>query len=603
MISTDIINSIFPRDTLNDIETDLENDLALFLEWISFKPPLMDPSPRIRVAIKNVVNINNFNGYLHNSINNNFPDITITTIDETMMNIKQVYQFYSDIGKFLGLDISPIINYKFQILLEKPQFQHLLITYFDDNLLQFDDCLSPVSPKFNPPAGDKGLKGDTGDTFFYQYLPIFNQLNVGDNIMKIVVSVLIKKIKEYILNNCVNYELFFIDSINQWIKTMIYPNFKILLRSIDANFNYLSEILTISHNEFISLRINQIFDMVKAYPQSEPGLIELNKCLNFKNESHNQRDRLVSIFLDKIDSELLNSGINTINLIKMYIKIIKSFLIIDAKGVLLDKVIRPLRAYLKHRDDIIQKLVIGLIDDSSSNELIALNIELSKSEKRKLKIDEFSDLNWVPDPIDALPDFKNFKIKDIIESLISIFDSKEIFINEFTKFFGNKLINRSDNDISKILKLINLLKLRFGKNEFFNLDIMIQDILNSSPQLTVLSHLYWSDIIPESTGSVHEELNKEFAHFNKNFQKKSFNRYLKMIPELSKVTLKVNGKNYQVDMHHASVIMMFKDKEEVGLDEVVRELNMNEYNAGNVLKFWVEEGVLLKLGGVYVTND
>lgn len=599
MISTDIINSIFPKDTLNDIETDLENDLALFLEWIKFNPPLSDPSPRMKIAIKNVVNIVNFNGYLHNSINNNFPDIEVTTIDEAMMKIKQVHGFYSDLGRFLGVDLSLVINYKFQLIFERPQFQHLLTVYFDENLLQLDHSLLPVSPKFGPFPGDKG----DSNSHFYQYLPLFKQLNVGDNIMKIVISVLIQKIKSYISKNCVNYELFFIDSINQWVKSQIYPNFKILLKSFDENHNYLSDILSINYNEFISLRINQIFDMVKAYPQSEPGLIELNKCLNFKNESHNQRDRLVSIFLQKIDGELLNSGVNTINLVKMYIKIIKSFLIIDPKGVLLDKVIRPLRAYLKHRDDIIQKLVIGLIDDSSSNELIALNVELSKLEKRKLKIDEFSDLNWVPDPIDALPDFKNFKIKDIIESLISIFDSKEIFINEFTKFFGTKLINRSENDINKILKLINLLKLRFGKNEFFNLDIMIQDILNSSPQLTVLSHLYWTDIIPESTGSVHKELKQEFSKFNTSFQKKSFNRYLKMIPELSKVSLNVNGKGYSVDMHHASVIMMFKDKEEVTVQEVAGELEMNEYNAENVLKFWVDKGVLLKLGGVYVEND
>ena len=93
---------------------------------------------------------------------------------------------------------------------------------------------------------------------------------------------------------------------------------------------------------------------------------------------------------------------------------------------------RPIRQYLKTREDIIIKLVHGLLDISPNNELIELARELrhpsnkyrSKHDHSKDVLEDLLDLNWQPDPIDALPDFKKGKVSDIIESLISIFDSR-----------------------------------------------------------------------------------------------------------------------------------------------------------------------------------
>ena len=92
-------------------------------------------------------------------------------------------------------------------------------------------------------------------------------------------------------------------------------------------------------------------------------------------------------------------------------------MIIDPKGVLLDKVVRPIRKYLKTREDIIIKLVRGLLDNSPENELIELARELrapnkyrSKSHHSKDLLEDLLDLNWVPDPVDALPDFKMGKL-------------------------------------------------------------------------------------------------------------------------------------------------------------------------------------------------
>ena len=121
-------------------------------------------------------------------------------------------------------------------------------------------------------------------------------------------------------------------------------------------------------------------------------------------------------------------------------------------------------------------------------------------------LEDLLDLNWQPDPIDALPDFKKGKVSDIIESLISIFDSKDIFIDEFTRLFGDSLIKLKDYNVEEIELNLNLLKSRFGKQNFATLDVMIRDIKeseylndlfvrntrNTNFNTSVLSHLYWS---------------------------------------------------------------------------------------------------------------
>ena len=94
-------------------------------------------------------------------------------------------------------------------------------------------------------------------------------------------------------------------------------------------------------------------------------------------------------------------------------------------------------------------------------------------------LEDLLDLNWQPDPIDALPDFKKGKVSDIIESLISIFDSKDIFIDEFTRLFGDSLIKLKDYNVEEIELNLNLLKSRFGKQNFATLDVMIRDIKES----------------------------------------------------------------------------------------------------------------------------
>ena len=90
---------------------------------------------------------------------------------------------------------------------------------------------------------------------------------------------------------------------------------------------------------------------------------------------------------------------------------------LDPKGVLLDRVARPIRQYLRDRDDTVKVIVNGLLADTEDEDgdpiapggdvLVELALELEK-DSGSLGADDaaeldWDDFNWVPDPIDAAP--------------------------------------------------------------------------------------------------------------------------------------------------------------------------------------------------------
>ncbi|EGV61895.1 hypothetical protein PSN45_000589 [Yamadazyma tenuis] len=629
MLSSELISSIIPTPNLSDINAgELENDISIIINWIKLFPqPIAEPTLRVKSAVKSVLKDESsqfqFTKLLNNSINENFqlegfhmdgmnicPDelqgADLATVISRVINTKR---FYDNLLISLNLNLSTSclnlykknINKNFKLLIGEEVFLAKIYTYFDENFLRLNSF---------------------HDFNIILMLQFFEAIEMKNELNQILINILIKKIKFYINENFkLAWSVPILHTLNNFIEHQIYSNIDFVLKSLHLSID-MNDLIKIGYNELISLRINEIYSIIIDYPKSEISLVELNRCLNFQNSDNfdpniefYQRNKLVENFSDNVNKNLLNAGINTINLIKTYIKIIKSFLILDPKGVLLDKVIRPVRKYLKTRDDIINKLVLGLLNKEP--ELVELSRELQNTEKSfKLfkNFDELNDLNWVPDPIDALPDFKKFKINDIIQSLISIFDSKEIFIVEFTKLFGNKMIN-SEEDLSVILKMINLLKLRFGKNEFFNLDIMVKDFINSrsnrgmvdSTNLNclILSHLYWSDIIETPSFTLHPSLLLTFQAYNEMYKRENFNRFLKIIPNFGTVKLSLEGKSYNVPLDKASVILMFHDNNEpVSVASISETLNMSEYFTNKILEFWVSEGILLKITPqLYASNE
>ena len=73
------------------------------------------------------------------------------------------------------------------------------------------------------------------------------------------------------------------------------------------------------YKAFGNLRINELFDIVKEYPDSVPSLSDLNQCL----KRTLQQKELISKFKESLKERLLQPGVQTSQIIDMYILTIK----------------------------------------------------------------------------------------------------------------------------------------------------------------------------------------------------------------------------------------------------------------------------------------
>ena len=144
--------------------------------------------------------------------------------------------------------------------------------------------------------------------------------------------------------------------------------------------------------------------------------------------------------------------------------------------MLLERVARPIRRYLKEREDtariIISSLLTDLTDESGSK--FASGGELSyeiASEMQKPIANDFThdadeelnwnDMNWQPLPTDASPDYKKSKVEDVIWFLLTLWE-REDFISELRNILGDHLLRCEDPEYEKEIRLLELIKLRLG---------------------------------------------------------------------------------------------------------------------------------------------
>lgn len=688
-LSKENFNQVIPIPTLQDLaanssnsdqqSNNIENDIDYLLHWLSpFWPDnrvFNEPSPRVKSAVRSCLRDESsqldFVKLYGNSIKPRFfEELSPVLLDdrvsltEAIDKIKFIKDYYDQYIKYLNLNKLPydILNRNLNslfhsILVENKQskFINNLTNYLYETLFGDEKC----------------LHGSV-----HGYMLVLLSIELIDELNSIIIRLSIKQIKDYILATCTKvWDKPLLEEINCWIKLDLFPSFSLIMRLSNFDFSeeYLYDLIKIAHDELVSLRIKEIFGLVVDYPNSYIALSELHQCLLFKFNSHNtgtnisnlstvinsnintseidsanslitisnfssilinnsansqayQRAKLVDTFIQLCHEELLHSGANTVNVITCYTSTIKSFLIIDPKGVLLDRVVRPIRRYLKTREDIIIKLVHGLLDQSESNDLLELAQELRNGTKKTVIADDLMDLTWVPDPIDALPDFKKSKMTDIIESLISIFDLKEIFINEFTQLFGERLINLHDYDVKDVTDHLDLLKLRFGENEFTTLDIMIKDIEQSkitnekinyrneySFHSTILSHLYWptvcENISHNDSFQIPDTISNQFEKFDKEFARVKKGRGLKLLPSLGLVRLELLIRNtnllFEVTPDKASIISLFHDKvDELRLTDIATQLDMQPYVASKAIDYWIKQNVLTETSkGTYKVNE
>ena len=385
--------------------------------------------------------------------------------------------------------------------------------------------------------------------------------------------------------------------------------------------------------ELGALRTDELFNIIVEWDDSK-GAIEDLKCYVTNPTS---RTYLTNTFSSVVSHRLLQPGASTNEILQVYISIIRAFTVLDPKGVLLDRVARPIRRYLRERDDTVTIVVGGLLadpDDETAAEdvLVELATEMSKSNSFKGEDDaddgglDFDDMNWVPDPVDAGPEYKKSKHSDVIGSLISLFESKDVFVKEFQKILGERLLKK-EYDFDREIRVLELLKLRFGEAALQACEVMLRDILDSRRvdnfihkdqdldlddgsalelHTRILSHLFWPSLHSE-TFFIPPEVSAIQARYSTGFETLKQSRKLTWLHALGQVTVTLDLEDRtvteEVQTWQASVIHAFQHSPTDGpstpvtrtFKELLERLEMTEALLGNALTFWIGKLVLKQI--------
>ncbi|EAW11249.1 anaphase promoting complex subunit 2 [Aspergillus clavatus NRRL 1] len=383
-----------------------------------------------------------------------------------------------------------------------------------------------------------------------------------------------------------------------------------------------------------SLRTRELFDIIVEWPASSGAIEDLR---HFSTHPAS-RYCLTQAFVKVLNQRLLHPGASTVEILQVYISIIRAFNLLDPKGVLLDRVARPIRRYLRDRDDTVKVIVEGLLSDPTDTEertlpsagetLVELAAELTKAHQNSLRTEsgelDWDDMNWMPDPVDAAPDYRKSKTSDVIGSLISLFDSKETFVREMQNMLAERLLQKRA-EFEQEMSVLELLKVRFGDSALQACEVMLRDIFDSRRVDTVvrndqglarnqaqgeganvtelhakiLSHFFWPEFpaqefhVPPEIGALQERYATGFGSLKQS-------RKLTWLNGMGQVTVELDLEDRvfvdEVTTWQATVIYAFNseggDSTTKTVDELSEALGMSTALVRSACLFWVSKRIL-----------
>ena len=201
------------------------------------------------------------------------------------------------------------------------------------------------------------------------------------------------------------------------------------------------------------LRINELFDIVSHNSVVTGALEDLRTAIS----TPHKRLQLTEVFANNLQRRLLHPGTSTLQILRTYISMIRSFHALDHSKVLLDRVAYPLQLYLFSRADTVRIIIEGLLSDTTQKSAISndsvhdklhelasiLQNETAATNSNGEELD-WHDLEWVPDPVDAGPGYRRSKSADVIGTMISVLGTQEVFIKEFQRIIAELLLQQRE---------------------------------------------------------------------------------------------------------------------------------------------------------------
>ncbi|KAI0953198.1 hypothetical protein AcW1_007481 [Taiwanofungus camphoratus] len=446
----------------------------------------------------------------------------------------------------------------------------------------------------------------------------FEQLGLLDRYESLISSVCYEHIEVHILETCTGkWSERMLAGLRTWMAEKVVPwmimpyargarnadEARAMLQGVGSRFDF-HVCKTLS-----DLRTREIFDVIVDYPESLAALQDLKECLLRVD----QRTQLIQTLRKANKRRLLHPGADTKDILTQYVSIIRCLRIIDPQGVLLFKVADPIRQYLRDRPDTIRCIVASLVGGGESGDSLVDENEPIEP-LQQAQVEDYTDPNWEPEPIDAGPDFRTNKPGDVISTLVSIYDSKDLFVKELQVLLAQRLLATTGGNFERERRNIEILKIRFGEAALQVCEVMLRDMTDSKRidqhvqsqknlvlHPTIISRHFWPSlqssnfVMPGQFKQIQDEYAKEFTAFKPD-------KTLRWMPHLGTVHLEIELQDRTIPADvsplEAAFIELFSEKDVYTVDELVVKVgSVDRSVALKALMTWVDMGVLREDGG------
>lgn len=366
------------------------------------------------------------------------------------------------------------------------------------------------------------------------------------------------------------------------------------------------------YHSYTKLRIDQLFNIIIEYPDSQPAVDDIKICLG----KTDLRPTLCQKLQSALETRLLHPGVNTPDILTAYISTIRALRHLDPSGVILETVTKPVKSYLRNREDTVRSVVSSLTEDGAGSELAEELAKFATEQDGDQDIDEDWD-EWMPDPVDADPkvDSNDRKASDIISMLVNVYGSKELFVNEYRTLLADRLLAQSAINTEKEIRYLELLKLRFGESQLHFCEVMLKDISDSkrinalihqdnnieelnkkfTSNAMILSAQFWPPFKDESL-ELPEEIKQHLEAYTKSFEALKGNRTLSWKPHLGNVNIEIEIGEKKLDLtvspFNATLIMHFQNKPEWTLDDLHQVMKVPVTVLRRKITYWQSMGLI-----------
>lgn len=366
------------------------------------------------------------------------------------------------------------------------------------------------------------------------------------------------------------------------------------------------------YHTYTKLRIDQLFNIIIEYPDSQPAIDDIKLCLG----KTDLRPKLCKKLQTALETRLLHPGVNTPDILTAYISTIRALRHLDPSGVILETVTKPVRSYLRNREDTVRSVVSSLTEEGAGSDLAEELAKFASDADGDNDKDDSWD-EWNPDPVDADPkvNSNDRRANDIISMLVNVYGSKELFVNEYRTLLADRLLAQSVINTEKEIRYLELLKLRFGESQLHFCEVMLKDISDSkrinalihqdknieelnkkfTSNAMILSAQFWPPFKNESL-ELPEEIKQHFEAYTKSFEALKGNRTLNWKPHLGNVNIEIEIGTKKLDLvvspFNATLIMHFQNKPEWALDELHKVMKVPITILRRKITYWQSMGLI-----------